>query len=116
MATRLYSFGYRHGTPGAKLKIEEGARVIDVRRQFNRNPYHNKSLRKLRGDHPDVEADILRTPQFAKHYVRLKRLVEDWPGPVYLGCTGGHHRSVYLCRRLGLELGLVVTHLNYDDP
>jgi len=33
---------------------------------------------------------------------------------VYLGCTGGHHRSVYLADRLAKELGVSVEHRDYD--
>ena len=109
--TIIASFGFRHG----KLKTEENALVIDVCRAFNRNPCHDKRLRHLRGDDPRVAADILKTSAFDEHYAQLKRRVRDHEGPVYLGCTGGHHRSVYLGKRLSEELGVPVSHLNYDD-
>ena len=111
MATFLVSFGFRHGKP----HVEADALVVDVRRCFSRNPYHDKRLRQLRGDHPLVGADVLKTPQFTEHYEALKRSVSDHPGPVYLGCTGGHHRSVYLVERLSTELGVDRLHLNYED-
>ena len=111
MPTIIASFGYRHGVP----QLESGATVIDVRREFMRNPFHNKELRSLRGDDPLVEADILKTPNFQHSYEDLKRIVSKCIGPVYLGCTGGHHRSVYLADRLARELAVEVLHLNYRD-
>jgi UPF0042 nucleotide-binding protein len=102
-------------SPGPKLQALDGALVVDVRKIIPRNPYRNDSLRNLRGDHPDVIADILKNPGLARGYAGLLELVKDFGGEVYVGCTGGHHRSVYVADRLGRELGVAVTHLNYAD-
>lgn len=111
MPTIIASFGYRHGVPAR----ERDSLTIDVRPLFGRNPWHDKRLRVLRGDDPRVEADILKTPSFDQKYATLRKMVADWDGPVYLGCTGGHHRSVYLAGRLARELGCGVAHINYHD-
>lgn len=110
MATTIYSFGFRHG-----LTVDGSALIIDVRRILTKNPYHNKKLRALRGDHPDVIAELELTPGIGEAYDRIKTLVASHPGPVYIGCTGGHHRSVYIVNRLGADLGIPVSHLNYHD-
>jgi UPF0042 nucleotide-binding protein len=107
--TKLISFGFRHGkAPDCPL--------VDVRPLFGRNPYHDKKLRKLRGDHPDVIIDIHKTPFFEANYEKLKKRVLKFDGVVGIGCTGGHHRSVYLANRLAKELGIEVEHRDYDKP
>lgn len=111
MPTSIASFGFRHGGGPSG----NNALVIDVRPHFGRNPFHNKKLRQLRGDHPDVEADIKKTPNFHENYLKLKARIEAYTGDhVWLGCTGGHHRSVYLAERLGRELNLFVFHRDYN--
>ena len=112
MPTVIASFGYRYDGP-PRLPKKARALVIDVRHILHRNPYRNKRLRELRGDDPAVQADILKTPGFAESYQTLKARVSMWPGEVYLGCTGGHHRSVFLADRLAHELGCPVVHLHY---
>lgn len=111
MPTLITSFGYHYGAPdtypGHPLL------VIDVRLHFNRNPHRDRTLRHLRGDDPRIEADILKTPGFEASYAALKARVAAHPGPVWLGCTGGRHRSVYLACRLGRELGVPVQHRDY---
>lgn len=109
MASKIISFGFRHGKPD--LNLDEI--IFDVRMILRRNPYHDRRLRRLRGDHKDVIKDILKTPRFDKKYAELKLMVDGCDSVVYLGCTGGHHRSVYLADRLGRELGVPVEHRDY---
>jgi RNase adapter protein RapZ len=111
MATAIVSFGFRHGK---EIPCQTGVLVIDVRKAFDRNPYRDKSLRYKRGTDLDVQKDILKTPNFNKSYAQLKEKVEDFDGVVYLGCTGGHHRSVYLALRLSEELKIPVLHRDID--
>src|SRR5438045_952639 len=98
MATKIYSFGFKYGLRNGSMGAI-GTLVIDIRPAFGRNPFHDKNLRKLRGDHQLVIADILKTPKFMENYSKLKEKVKNFNGVVYLGCTGGHHRSVYLAER-----------------
>lgn len=109
---KIVSFGFRHdeGEP----ETEEGSIVIDVRKMF-RNPYHDKKLRQFRGTDDAVQVDIRKTPDFWAKYAHLKEQVSV-PGVeiAYIGCTGGHHRSVYLAELLGKELNVPVEHRDYD--
>jgi UPF0042 nucleotide-binding protein len=105
----IVSFGFRHGTPQ-----HDGAVIVDVRPLLNKNPYHNKQLRHLRGTDPEVQRDIEKTPGFEQSYEILKKQVDAATGVVYLGCTGGRHRSVYMAERIGKELNLSVMHRDKD--
>lgn len=133
MAVSISSFGFRHGltvngedlAPAHASKLRQpyqvmigsnGPLIVDVRRILPKNPYHNKKLRALRGDHPDVIAELEITTDLEKVYSELLLVVKQHWGPVYIGCTGGHHRSVYIANRLGSDLGLDVEHLNYSTP
>jgi len=110
---RITSFGFKYGGPNADARNL----VLDVRPLFQRNPYRRRDLRYKRGDDPEVIADILRTPGFAASYAKLKaRVAKASPAVerVWLGCTGGHHRSVMLANRLGAELGVAVDHRDYE--
>lgn len=106
----IFSFGYRHGKP----EVPDGATVIDVRTLFGRNPYHDKRLRRLRGTDRAVQADIRKTPGFERKLELLAAQVKAAGGLVYLGCTGGHHRSVYLAELLSERFSCPVQHLNIN--
>lgn len=129
MPTHIYSFGFRHGLPQCNILPsvhnskqywvveKDGVKnlVIDVRRILPKNPYHDKRLRALRGDNAAVIEELEKTPGLEKGYWDIRDLVELHDGPVYIGCTGGHHRSVYIANRLEADLEVPVTHLNYND-
>ena len=132
MPKSISSFGFRHGLvvdgktlvsahasklrqPYLKMNGMFGPLIVDVRRILPKNPYHNKTLRALRGDHSLVIAELESTPDLERFYQELLDVVRGHQGHVYIGCTGGHHRSVYIAARLAFDLGLEVTHLNYAD-
>jgi RNase adapter protein RapZ len=104
---KIVSFGFRHEWPPVE---SPGTVVVDVRTMF-RNPYHNKALRKLRGTDKPVQDEIMSMPNFVALYEHLKQRITV-PGTVtaYIGCTGGHHRSVFLAQKLGADLGVAVEH------
>ena len=107
----LISFGFKYGKPYPGV----GFPVIDVRRYFGRNPWHNKKLRYKRGDDPAVIADIQKNPNFEENYEKFKTRVwqiDDYV--VFIGCTGGHHRSVYIVNRLAEEMGWQKKHRDYS--
>jgi len=110
MAKRIISFGFRHGIP----ILNEKDRYIDVRKQLTKNPFHNKALRSLRGDDIEVIADLEQTPNLEKSYNHIKAQAIKCEGDFYVGCTGGHHRSVYIANRLSKDLDIEVMHLNYN--
>ena len=110
---KIISFGFRHEWPPDPAP---GAVILDIRKMF-RNPYHDRKLRSKRGTDPEVQADIRKTPDFAAKYTHLREQVCQ-PGieVAYIGCTGGHHRSVYLAESLGRELGVPVEHRDFAKP
>lgn len=113
MLKKIVSFGFRHEWPPEE---GPGIVIVDVRQMF-RNPYHDKKLRSLRGTDPAVQRDINRTPHFLVKLAHVKAQITT-PGMeiAYIGCTGGHHRSVYLAERLGQELGVPVEHRDIAKP
>lgn len=132
----IYSFGFRHGLKlndqhtlfqasaskerQAYQKFSVGGQdllVVDIRRILPKNPYHDKRLRKLRGDDEAVILELEKTPGLEGAYRELLGILSTYPAStkIYIGCTGGHHRSVYVANRLGADLGRSVEHLNYND-
>lgn len=111
MPKEIISFGYRHGVP--RPNIGERFAIIDVRAcGFDRNPFHNRELRNLRGTDVRVQEDVKKTPQFLSKYTALRdslRPLSD-DTTVYLGCTGGRHRSVTLSILLSRDLGIICDH------
>jgi len=96
------SFGYRNGLP------RDADLVFDVR--FLKNPHYDLDLRPLTGK-DDAVGDYIKTdPAFALFFQRLTELLDllleryQAEGKSYLtialGCTGGHHRSVFVARSL----------------
>lgn len=114
MLKKIISFGFRH--EGGGPNVTQGVIVLDIRQAF-RNPYHNKKLRKKRGTDADVQADIRRTPDFQAKYDAIReKVTADGVEVAYIGCSGGHHRSVYLAEKLAHELGVKVEHRDYAKP
>jgi len=97
------SFGYRNGLP------RDADLVFDVR--FLKNPHYELTLRPLTGQDRVVGEYIETDAGFRPFFDRLKNLLEllleryTAEGKSYLtiaiGCTGGHHRSVYTAETLG---------------
>src|SRR5208283_3839254 len=106
LVVTLVSFGYPQGLP------READLVFDSR--FLRNPHYDPTLRPRTGLDPEVGACIETDPDFATFFERLAELVEMLlprfvqEGKKYatiaIGCTGGHHRSVYLVEKLAARL------------
>ena len=109
---KVVSFGFKHDEPPSS----PGVLVVDIRQIF-RNPYHNRKLRDKVGTDPEVQADVMKTPNFQAKYEYLKQEVTT-PGveEVWIGCMGGRHRSVFLVERLGQELGVPVEHRDLFKP
>ncbi len=104
----LCSFGAKYGVPN-------DGDVIDVRTYLYKNPYRLKHLRNLSGTDPEVAEDIQQTPGFDLSYTEIKqRVLKSEKDIIYIGCTGGHHRSVYIAERLSKELGYQVIHRDFD--
>lgn len=128
--TMFVSFGFKHGLtidgtpirpwPPARRKepVRPGiALVIDVRGWLPYNPHHNRAIRSLRGIDPVVQDEIRRlTPDLDAVLAELRDLVAGHRGPVYLGCTGGHHRSVFVADYLARAFGVPAVHKDIHTP
>jgi UPF0042 nucleotide-binding protein len=115
----LVSFGYKHGVP------LEADLLFDAR--FLSNPFFVPSLRALSGKHPKV-VRYMRSFDETRDFVErirdfLKYLIPHYlrEGKSYLtvaiGCTGGHHRSVFLVEELAktLKVRKARVHVRHRD-
>ena len=103
-ALLFQSFGFKHGVP------VDADIVYDVR--CLPNPYWDASLRSLTGlDKPVADflgADAEVTEMLADISHFLVKWLPNFEAnnrsyiTIAVGCTGGQHRSVYLCERLSL--------------
>ena len=100
------SFGFKNGAPlDADL-------VFDVR--CLPNPHYEPALRPLTGRDAPVVEFLEAIPEVERMYTDIYHFVASWLPDyardnrnyltVAIGCTGGHHRSVYLVERLALFL------------
>lgn len=106
MAVNLVSFGFKRGIPyGTDL-------LFDVR--FLPNPHFVAGLREKTGQDAEVVAFLDQQPDYAELVERLAGLLA-FLMPKYrdenrsylsvaVGCTGGRHRSVAVCEKLGGKL------------
>ncbi len=102
MSVNVVSFGFKYGLPlDADL-------VFDVR--FLPNPYYIEELKHKTGLEPEVEAYIFSYQQSQDYMDKLQNLIE-FSLPLYssegktalviaVGCTGGHHRSVTIAKKI----------------
>lgn len=100
------SFGFRHGVPS------DSDLVFDVR--FLPNPNYIPEFKKLTGRHPSVARYIRSFPQTGEFINRISELLIYLlphyirEGKSYLtisfGCTGGHHRSVFIANEINKRL------------
>ncbi len=107
VTTRIMSFGFKHGIPlDADL-------VLDCR--FLPNPHWVEELRPLTGQDEAVKDFLLNGQPMAETFLQktedlLTMLVPAYvrEGKSYLtiafGCTGGHHRSVFVAEDINRRL------------
>jgi UPF0042 nucleotide-binding protein len=98
----IESFGFKHGPP------RHADFIFDVR--CMPNPYWNESIRHLSGLDDEVIEFLEKEPDVHKMCDDIGQFLENWLPSIaadnrsYLtlaiGCTGGHHRSVYTANRL----------------
>ncbi len=102
LSVLFQSFGFKHGIPG------DADFVFDVR--CLPNPHWEPQLRPLTGRDTAVAAYLGAQPAVERMYVQIRDFLASWiPAferdnrsylTIAIGCTGGHHRSVYLAERL----------------
>ncbi|MFZ2290086.1 MAG: RNase adapter RapZ [Halopseudomonas yangmingensis] len=116
-AVMIQSFGFKRGVP------VDADLVFDVR--CLPNPYWKPDLRAFSGLEQPVQQYLQAQPDVQEMYDDILAFLRRWV-PRYaagersylsiaIGCTGGHHRSVYLSERLGEALrqqlpGLLIRH------
>jgi UPF0042 nucleotide-binding protein len=98
----IESFGFKHGPP------RHADFVFDVR--CLPNPYWDEAIRHLSGLDEQVVEFLEKEPDVHKMCNEIAGFLENWlpafdaDNRSYLtlavGCTGGHHRSVYTANRL----------------
>ena len=103
----LQSFGFKHGVPS------DADFVFDVR--CLPNPYWQPNLRNLTGkdaavinylsQYPEVDGMIGSIIEFMQKWIPLFAQENRSYLTVSIGCTGGHHRSVYCINRVARALG-----------
>lgn len=96
------SFGYKYGVP------RDAEIILDAR--ILKNPYWVEELKAKTGLDDDVKAYIETDPNTDKYIdsickmldIYLSKMKEDGRSfvQVYVGCSGGQHRSVYVAERL----------------
>jgi len=117
MSVQLISFGFKHGLPA------DADFVFDVR--CLPNPHWEPRLRDLSGRDPPVIEFLEAAPLVHDMTAQLRAFLDSWLPrfeadqrsylTVAVGCTGGHHRSVYIVERLASHLSsqgrhVLVTH------
>jgi len=102
MSVLIQSFGFKRGVP------TDADLVFDVR--MLPNPHWVKELRLKNGLEAPVREFLEAQPSTGELYADIEGFLDRWL-PRYrdsnrsymtiaIGCTGGHHRSVYLANRL----------------
>lgn len=102
VALMFQSFGFKYGSPA------DSDFVFDVR--CLPNPYWDPELRKYSGLDEPVIQFLDKETLVQKMYGDIRRFVSEWAPrfndnnrsymTIAIGCTGGRHRSVYLCEKL----------------
>ncbi len=113
MALLLQSFGFKNGVP------VDADLVYDVR--CLPNPYWDTNLRSLTGLDDAVVSYLDSESEVRELIVDIKHFLERWLPryeennrsymTVAIGCTGGQHRSVYVCEKLGQEFAKEVPNV-----
>ncbi|BAN46758.1 RNase adapter RapZ [Metapseudomonas resinovorans] len=102
----IESFGFKRGMP------VDADLVFDVR--CLPNPYWKPELREHSGLEPAVAEYLAGQPDVEEMYQDIHGYLSKWLPrfaasnrayvTIAIGCTGGHHRSVYIAERLGAAL------------
>ena len=102
LAILIQSFGFKHGVPS------DSDYVFDVR--CLPNPYWDASLRGLRGTDQAIIDFLESHDEPLKMVNDISSFLESWLPyskksnrtyvTISIGCTGGHHRSVYVSEKL----------------
>ncbi|MAY02333.1 MAG: RNase adapter RapZ [Gammaproteobacteria bacterium] len=113
LALQFQSFGFKHGIP------IDADMVYDVR--CLPNPYWVNTLRGLTGLNQEVVDYLEEQAEVLEMYNDIKDFLEKWiPAfelgnrsyiTIAVGCTGGQHRSVYLCEKLKKHFSQTISNI-----
>jgi len=113
LALAFQSFGYKNGVP------VDADIVYDVR--CLPNPYWDTALRSLTGLDKPVIDFLDEQQEVLDMYSDIKDYLQKWLPmfernnrsyiTVALGCTGGQHRSVYLCEKLSENFSATISNV-----
>lgn len=113
LSMQFISFGYKHGTP------RDADFVFDVR--CLPNPHWDKELRRFSGRDRPVIDFLMAQPGAVRMLDDLKTFLEYWIPHfeadnrsylcVAIGCTGGHHRSVFMVEQLSTHFRAAGKHI-----
>lgn len=101
LALQFLSFGFKHGIP------VDADLVFDARHLPN--PYWNEALRSFTGRDREVQEFLNSHETVAKFLHDIEHFLQQWLPhyqqnrrylTVAIGCTGGQHRSVFMCEQL----------------
>lgn len=105
LALLFVSFGFKHGVPS------DADLVFDIR--CLPNPYWDPVLREYNGRDQQIIEFLEKQPSVKDMFTDLRNYLDKWLPEfeannrsymtVAIGCTGGHHRSVYLTERLAMH-------------
>jgi UPF0042 nucleotide-binding protein len=105
MAVLFQSFAFKHGVP------VDADFVFDVR--CLPNPYWKQELRQYNGGDPPVIEFLDSQTEVAAMLADLNGFISRWIPrfirtnrsylTIAIGCTGGQHRSVYICNQLAQQ-------------
>ncbi|MGI9294429.1 MAG: RNase adapter RapZ [Pseudomonadales bacterium] len=108
LAILFQSFGFKRGIP------HDADLVYDVR--CLPNPYWEQNLRGLSGQDAEVIEYLDQYDDVNEMFLDIRNYLEKWlPSfeknnrsyiTIAIGCTGGQHRSVYMCERLNKHFAL----------
>ncbi|AZZ90852.1 MULTISPECIES: RNase adapter RapZ [unclassified Hahella] len=103
LALLFQSFGFKHGVPS------DSDMVFDVR--CLPNPYWDTALRGYKGTDQEIIEFLKQHPEPEQMLQHIISFLETWIPhfqnsnrtymTISIGCTGGQHRSVYICECLG---------------
>ena len=107
LSLQFQSFGFKHGVP-LDADIVYDMRILP-------NPYWVPELRLHTGLEQPIIEFLQRQQEVQEMLVDIKAYLDKWLGhfarnnrsyvTVAIGCTGGHHRSVYIAEQLGDYFG-----------
>ena len=102
LSVQFESFGFKHGVP---LDVDF---VFDVR--VLPNPHWIPELRQYTGQQKPVQEFLGNEPEVSEMISEITDFLEKWLPrfaknnrsyiTIGIGCTGGQHRSVYICEQL----------------